>query len=84
MYPPPNWLRLFFQPNLFPYKYRNILTPSHTSYLPAYEDGTQRSETLAFTTDADESPRNIQQIDKHIYFKTVTHFLRLTIFKDER
>jgi hypothetical protein len=30
----------YFKPNLFPYKYPNILNPSHSSYLPAYEDGT--------------------------------------------
>jgi hypothetical protein len=29
-----------FEPNLFPYKYSNILKPSYSSYLPAYEDGT--------------------------------------------
>jgi hypothetical protein len=26
--------------HIFPYKYPNILNPSHTSYLPTYEDGT--------------------------------------------
>ena len=31
-----------FEPNLFPYKYPNILNPSYSSYLPAYEDGTDR------------------------------------------
>jgi len=31
-----------FEPNPFPYKYSNILTPGHSSYLPAYEDGTDR------------------------------------------
>ena len=31
-----------FEPNLFPYKYANILKPSHSSYLPAYVDGTDR------------------------------------------
>jgi len=30
-----------FEPNLFPYKYPNILKPSHSSYLPAYGDGTE-------------------------------------------
>jgi hypothetical protein len=29
-----------FEPNLFPYKYSNILKPSHSSYLSTYEDGT--------------------------------------------
>jgi hypothetical protein len=37
-----------FEPNLFLYKYPNILKPSHSSYLPTYEDGTEEcSETLA-------------------------------------
>jgi hypothetical protein len=31
-----------FEPNLFPYKYPNILKPSHSSYLSAHEDGTDR------------------------------------------
>ena len=30
-----------FKPNLFPYKYPNILNPSHSWYLSAYEDGTE-------------------------------------------
>jgi hypothetical protein len=37
-----------FEPNLFPYKYRNILNPSYSSYLPTYEDGTECSETMAY------------------------------------
>jgi hypothetical protein len=37
-----------FEPNLFPYKYPNILKPSHSLYLSAYEDGTEYSETLAY------------------------------------
>jgi hypothetical protein len=37
-----------FKPYLFPYKYSNILKPSHSSYLSAYEDGTECSETLAY------------------------------------
>jgi hypothetical protein len=36
-----------FEPNLFPYKYSNILKPSHSSYLSAYEVGTECSETPA-------------------------------------
>jgi len=31
-----------FEPDFFSYKYSNILKPSHSSYLPAYEDGTDR------------------------------------------
>ena len=36
------------KPNLFPYKYPNILNPSHSSYLPTYEDGTECYETSAY------------------------------------
>jgi len=31
-----------FEPDLFPYKYPNFLTPSHSSYLPTYKEGTDR------------------------------------------
>ena len=34
--------RATFEPDIFPYKYSNIFKPSHPSYLPAYEDGTDR------------------------------------------
>jgi len=37
-----------FEPNLFPYKYPNILKPSHSSYLPTYEDGTECSEMSTY------------------------------------
>jgi hypothetical protein len=37
-----------FEPNIFPYKYPNILKPSNSSYLPAYKDGTECSETSAY------------------------------------
>ena len=37
-----------FEPNLFPYKYCNIFKPRHPSYLSAYEDGTECSETSAY------------------------------------
>ena len=30
------------EPNIFPYKYPNILNLSHSSYLPAYKEGTDR------------------------------------------
>jgi len=42
--PPPSpsfrLAQAIFEPNFFPYKYPNILNPSFSSYLPAYEDGT--------------------------------------------
>jgi hypothetical protein len=37
-----------FESNLFPYKYSNIFKPSHPLHLPAYEDGTECSETSAY------------------------------------
>jgi hypothetical protein len=37
-----------FEPNFFPHKYSNILKPSHSSYLSAYEDETECSETPAY------------------------------------
>jgi hypothetical protein len=37
-----------FEPSLFPYKYSNILKPSHPLCLSAYEDGTECSETSAY------------------------------------
>jgi hypothetical protein len=37
-----------FKSNLLPYTNPNILKPSHPSYPPAYDDGTERSETLAY------------------------------------
>jgi len=37
-----------FEQNLFPYKYSNILKPTHSSYLCAYEYGTECSETSAY------------------------------------
>jgi hypothetical protein len=40
---------------LFSYKYSNILKPSHSSHLPAYEDGTECSETSAYKI---QPPRN--------------------------
>jgi len=42
--PSPSFLlaQTIFEPNLFLYKYPNILKTSHSSYLPAYEDGTDR------------------------------------------
>jgi len=33
---------VWLEPNLLPYKYPNFLNPSHSSHLPAYEDGTDR------------------------------------------
>jgi hypothetical protein len=37
-----------FEPDLFPYEYPNILNPGHSLDLPASEDGTECSKTLAY------------------------------------
>jgi len=37
-----------FEPNLFPYKYSSIFKTNHPSYLSAYEDGPECSETSAY------------------------------------
>ena len=34
--------KVWLEPNLFLYKYPNILNHSHSSYISAYEDGTDR------------------------------------------
>jgi hypothetical protein len=41
---PPSFklVQAIFEPNLFSYKYPNILNPGHSSHLPACEDGTDR------------------------------------------
>jgi hypothetical protein len=41
-YRPSVWLRLFFKPNLLPYKYPNIPNSSYTSYIPTFEDWKNR------------------------------------------
>jgi hypothetical protein len=47
-----------FEPKRFPYKYSNIFKPSNTSYLSAYEDGTECSETSACKI---QTPGNYQE-----------------------
>jgi len=42
----------YFRAKLFPYKYSSIFKPSHPSYLSAYEDGTNCSETSAYKIQA--------------------------------
>jgi len=60
-----------FEPNNFLYKYSNFSQSSHTSYLPAYEDGTDRMfrNVGVSNSDAGESPRR-----KHTTFKTRRKF----------
>jgi len=40
--------KVWFEPNLFPYKYSNIFKTSRPLYLSVYEDGTEYSETSAY------------------------------------
>jgi hypothetical protein len=40
--------KVWLETNLFPYKYSNILKPSHPPYLSAYKDETECSETSAY------------------------------------
>jgi len=66
-----------FEPNLFPYKYSNILKPSHSSYLSTYEDGTDRvfRNVGIYNSDAGELPRR-----KHTTFGTWQKFEIKKIF----
>jgi hypothetical protein len=59
---PSFWLaQVIFKLNIFPYKYSNILNPSHSSYLPAYEDETQCSKTLAYKI---QTPGNYPELPR--------------------
>jgi hypothetical protein len=42
------WEKVWIEPNIFPYKYNSILKRSHSSYLPAYEDERECSETSEY------------------------------------
>jgi len=71
------------EPNVFPYKYPNILKPSHSSHLPACEDGTECSETSAYKI---QTPGNYQeeriQHSKHsesLKSKWISLFLGITV-----
>ena len=67
---PSYWRRLFSSQNFFPYKYPNIFKPSHPSYLSAYEDGTECSETSAYKI---QTPRKLPR-KKHKTFRTWRRF----------
>jgi len=47
-HPPSYWLRLFSSQTFSHINAPTFLKPSHSSYLPAHEDGTECSETLAY------------------------------------
>jgi hypothetical protein len=69
-----------FEPNLFPYKYSNILKPSHSSYLSAYEmEQTECSETSAYKIQTPGNyPEQIIQYFRHLAFYFFI-YLRFTI-----
>ena len=52
-----------FEPNLFPYEYSNILKPNHSSYLSAYEDGTECSGTSGYKI---QTPENYSEESKQL------------------
>ena len=47
-HPPSYWLRLFLSQTFSHINTPTFLKPSHSPYLPAYEDGTECSEMLAY------------------------------------
>jgi len=57
------WLENSLSQTFFPYKYPNILQPSHSSYLPTYEDGTECSETSAYKI---QTPGNYPEESIHL------------------
>ena len=67
-------------PNLFPYKYPNILKPSHTSYLPACEDGTECSETPAYKI---QTPGNYPGVILKLSSNLVTFHTYLPMKKEQ-
>jgi len=60
-----------FEPNLFPYKYSKVFKPKYLSYLSAYEDGTECSETSAYKI---QTPGNYpeQSIQYYLIILTIT------------
>ena len=70
--------QFWLEPNLFPYKYSNILKLSHSSYLAAYEDGAECSETSAYKiqTPVNYSEESIQHSEDGESLKSGTKFLR--------
>jgi len=55
------------EPNLFPYKYHNILKPSHSSYLPACEVGTVFRNVGIKNSDAGELSRRKLEPNLFLY-----------------
>ena len=49
--------KVWLEPHLFLYKYSNFSQSSHTSYLPAYEDGTVSRNVGIYNSNAGELPR---------------------------
>jgi len=70
----------YFRAKLFPYKYSNFLKPSHSSYLSAYENGTECSETLAYKIHTPGNyPKQSIQHDVNILLCTKSKFVEKNI-----
>ena len=75
-----------FEPNLFPYKYSNIFNPSHSSYLSAYEDGTECSEMSAYKI---QTPGNYpEESIQHACLRLQVHnqrvvYISVNVHRDE-
>ena len=63
-HPPFYWLRLFSSQTFSRINMPTFLKPSHSSYLPAYEEGTECSETSAYKI---QTPGNCQKKEYNIY-----------------
>jgi hypothetical protein len=74
-HPPSYWLRLFSSQAFSRINTPKFLKPNHSSYLPAYEDGTECSETSAYKiqTQGNYPEESI----KHCVFLLVEHRLFL-------
>ena len=75
-----------FKPKVSLYNYYNFLNPSHTSHLPAYEDGTECSETSAYKIQTpgncpEESIQHSEQVEGSEIENTPSNFSILFLKK---
>jgi len=77
LHPPSYWLRLFSNQIFSRINTPTFLKPIHSSYLPAYEDGTECSETSAYKiqTPRNYPEENTQQSEHGESLKSGTIFL---------
>ena len=61
---------IWLQPNFSRINNTKILKPSHSSYLPAYEDGTKMEQSVPKRRHIQLRRRGITQIKKHTTFRT--------------